>query len=979
MDNLRHTLNTLIAWNHRQPDARLAYADAEMITHFDTPPSPWLSLFLIVKGKMTFTVGSCTQTVTRGQLVLLNAHFGNSGIMPGDTGLYACLSFDVGRRRGLDSMSAEPLLMTCGIRDVDYVHSLCKNACALAHTPPAHLPHIQIHAAVLEALTAVYEAIVPPDVTSAPGTSRVVREAMRIIHELHTDPNLDLVRIAERVDVSVGHLMKCFKMEGTGTPIRRLNEFRLARARTLLLRTDSPIREIALATGFRDPLYFSRLFRRSTGQSPTEFRQGDARDCIPYPNGNSATEPQASVTLSLQRRKQEESVPFVNVDMTMDGDIESVAVLADAVSLDRIPAFEHAAWFQVRTQGGIAYLLKTPPTGAKYVSLDLLIGDTRFITFRIRLLTGKQEVWARHVSALTWCQTRIVLKLPSAVDLTNVDRVELIAVRKPTGAMAFCVAPPRFSKEPPRQLDTPALPKGPLLDAMGQFRLLKWQTKALNPNEVTARLHADLATAPKASWPDRFSRFGGDLHSPRVKATGFFRTHHDGQRWWLVDPEGHRFWSAGACCVHPSIDHEVRYETEWMNLRDAIASLPDPTGDYAAAYGNNPWHASTDKELDFVAVNLIRAFGPDHWREHWETLAFATLRRIGINTAGDWSDYEACARAGVPYTRPLELHLRYTHTPPLLGNLPDVFHDGLAKDAATYAEQLHDTVNDPAMVGYFLHNEPHWWFGDGLISPAEQMLREDARGCSREALVAFLQKRYPDDEALRRRWGTAFSFAAVAEGAWAAPFTKGALRDLHAFSTILLKRMIGTLSQACKKVDPNHLNLGVRWWTFPPLWALAAMESVDVITFNCYQAAPDKIHYGSKEVQPGAEKLCTALDKPFMIGEWHIGAMDGGLPSAGLHGVRDQKERGKAYRYYLEQAAALPWCVGTHWFNLYDRNALYCPDANENYNIGFMDLTQRRHETLCRAARKSHERLYDVASGREQPYSANVNYLFPSR
>jgi hypothetical protein len=83
-----------------------------------------------------------------------------------------------------------------------------------------------------------------------------------------------------------------------------------------------------------------------------------------------------------------------------------------------------------------------------------------------------------------------------------------------------------------------------------------------------------------------------------VEATGFFRTHHDGRRWWLADPEGHRFWSAGACCVHPSIDHEVRYETEWMNLRGAMAGMPDPAGDYAAAYGRNPWHAPTDRELD---------------------------------------------------------------------------------------------------------------------------------------------------------------------------------------------------------------------------------------------------------------------------------------------------------------------------------------------------------------------------------------------
>jgi hypothetical protein len=761
--------------------------------------------------------------------------------------------------------------------------------------------------------------------------------------------------------------MKCFQREGTGTPMHRLSEFRMARARTLLLRSDSPIREVALATGFRDPLYFSRLFRRSTGRCPSEFRKGDA------------TDPETNVAPVPHRQKTEGNVRFANVSMRMDGDIESVAMLDDAVPLDRDPAFEHAEWFQVQKRGGIAYLLKTPPAGAKYVSLDLLIGDTRFIMFRIRLLAGEREVWSRHSSALTWCQTRIVQKLPAAADLANVDRVELIAARKPIGAMAFCAAPPRFSTEPPGRLDTPALPKGPLLDAMGQFRLAEWSTRSKAATEVTARLHADLAAAPMASWPARFSRFGGDRQSPCVEATGFFRTHHDGRRWWLADPEGHRFWSAGACCVHPSIDHEVRYETEWMNLRGALAWMPGADGDYAAAYGHNPWHAQTDKELNFMAVNFIRAFGPDHWQESWETLVFAALRKIGINTAGDWSEHESCRRAGFPYTRPLELHLRYTHTPMLVGNLPDVFHDGLAADAATYAEQLRDTADDPAMIGYFLHNEPGWWFGDGHVSPAEQMLFEDARGCSRVALAAFLRERYPDDNALRLHWGTAASFAAVEEGVWEPPFAEAALRDLHAFSTILLKRMIGTLSRACRNVDPHHLNLGVRWWTFPPLWALAAMESVDVISFNCYQAAPDKIHYGSKGMQTGTEELCGALNKPFMIGEWHIGAMDGGLPSAGLYGVRDQGERGKAYRHYLEQAAALPWCVGAHWFTLYDRNALYCPQASENYHSGFMDITQRRHEALCAAARKSHERLYDVANGSKRSFHAEVEYLFPSR
>ena len=41
------------------------------------------------------------------------------------------------------------------------------------------------------------------------------------------------------------------------------------------------------------------------------------------------------------------------------------------------------------------------------------------------------------------------------------------------------------------------------------------------------------------------------------------------------------------------------------------------------------------------------------------------------------------------------------------------------------------------------------------------------------------------------------------------------------------------------------------------------------------------------------------VDLPVMIGEFHFGAIDAGLPSTGLKAVPDQHERAKAYRYYL--------------------------------------------------------------------------------
>ena len=73
-------------------------------------------------------------------------------------------------------------------------------------------------------------------------------------------------------------------------------------------------------------------------------------------------------------------------------------------------------------------------------------------------------------------------------------------------------------------------------------------------------------------------------------------------------------------------------------------------------------------------------------------------------------------------------------------------------------------------------------------------------------------------------------------------------------------------------------------------------------------------------------------------------------------------------------AAAKPWCVGTHYFILYDESAIGRFDG-ECYNIGFSDVCNRPYEELCTAARASHERLYDVASGTAPPFADAPEYL----
>jgi len=222
------------------------------------------------------------------------------------------------------------------------------------------------------------------------------------------------------------------------------------------------------------------------------------------------------------------------------------------------------------------------------------------------------------------------------------------------------------------------------------------------------------------------------------------------------------------------------------------------------------------------------------------------------------------------------------------------------------------------------------------------------------------------------------SLAQIAEGRLAPFYPEAAQADLRAFSTVMLSRLLDHLGAACRSVDPHHLNLGIRWWTFPPVWALKAMGSCDVVSFNYYLPRVGRVGYG-RDKEAGVDEVAEGLNRPFLVGEWHFGALDGGQTGAGLYRAANQVERAKAFRLYAEQAMALPWCVGTHWFTMYDRNPLYSLMGSENANHGFYSVTHTAHAPMARAARLTHARQYAVVSGQKPPYEAAVDYRFPSR
>ena len=608
-----------------------------------------------------------------------------------------------------------------------------------------------------------------------------------------------------------------------------------------------------------------------------------------------------------------------------------------------------------------------------YVTADMMAEGNHMIKFQLILQEGADgPEFKFEFGVLNHCSLRVRMPLSlvdqnrwgidregaflkprcggDRVNLDKVDRMRLVILRKSTQPARFCLTPMMSSAEEVTLIEHPVLPVGKLIDDIGQSSIHDWPAKTASVHDMKEFLQSRLESA-NHSLPDSMSEWGGWKDKRLDKGSGFFRVHHDGTRWWMIDPSGYYFWSAGMDCVR--VDTTANYYL----LEDALSWLPDKEGEYADMYGDRNGAPS----INYLAANFIRAFGRDGWQDKWAKIALDELKRLRINTVGNWSEWEYPGKARFPYVRPMSF--RPQRVSDIYRDFPDVYHKDFEEDALEYAQVLSETKEDPALIGYFMMNEPTWAFSSEL--PAVGMLYNTPFCETRLELKRVLAEKYGSDENLSRNWDMEVTLDEIGAGKWKQTFSEKALADLEEFSRIMVERYFSLLAECCRKVDPNHLNLGIRYAGVPPKWAAEGMRSFDVFSMNNYR---EKVPYAV------TEEIHQLLNMPVIIGEWHFGALDVGLPSSGIGHVRTQADRGKAYRVYIEDAAANPYCIGTHWFTLYDQSALGRFDG-ENYNIGFLDVCNKPYDPLCDAAIQSHENIYQLASGQVKPYSDAPEYL----
>lgn len=88
----------------------------------------------------------------------------------------------------------------------------------------------------------------------------------------HYQEEIHFEDLSRHIGISKPYFFDLFKQCTGTTPNQFLTRLRIDKAKYLLISTDMPIKDVGYECGFDDNVYFSYLFRKETGVSPSAFR-----------------------------------------------------------------------------------------------------------------------------------------------------------------------------------------------------------------------------------------------------------------------------------------------------------------------------------------------------------------------------------------------------------------------------------------------------------------------------------------------------------------------------------------------------------------------------------------------------------------------------------------------------------------------------------------------------------------------------------
>ncbi|MEM9869305.1 MAG: beta-agarase, partial [Bacteroidota bacterium] len=471
----------------------------------------------------------------------------------------------------------------------------------------------------------------------------------------------------------------------------------------------------------------------------------------------------------------------------------------------------------------------------------------------------------------------------------------------------------------------------PFIDEFGMYKHDEWPGKMHSVEELKQAVVENSKVLEANPGPQDRSIYGGWAKGPKLEATGFFRTEKIDGKWWMVDPEGYLFWSAGVNCV----DSRSVY-TGITGREDYFEGLPKNEGEYAQFYipgfaaSHGFYKGKEDYEMfNFYQLNLYKKYG-DEWLGQFQSTANDRLHSWGLNTIGFVSDEGAIDLQKTPYVGSIWI----TDTPKIEGSqgfwgkFHDVFDPQFNEAVRNSVERQKKGSGDPWCIGFFIDNELSW---GALGSLSVGTLQSPASQAAKQEFVADLMKKYDTVEALNSVWGTQHgSWDALLESTEAPDFEK-AEADLLDFYEKIADTYFKTVHDALDAVAPGQNYLGCRFaWKNNAVVLGAGSKYLDIMSFNKYE-------YGVANVS-----LPEGVDAPILIGEFHFGATDRGYFHLGVKAAKNQEHRGVLYEDYIESALKNPLIIGAHWFQYLDQPLTGRFDG-ENYNVGLVDEYDNPH------------------------------------
>ncbi|GAB5379483.1 MAG: beta-galactosidase [Aliiglaciecola sp.] len=536
-----------------------------------------------------------------------------------------------------------------------------------------------------------------------------------------------------------------------------------------------------------------------------------------------------------------------------------------------------------------------------------------------------------------------------------------------------------------------------LSDQYGQWAKNDFPGKVKSDEELITASQQELASY-QDNLPAGRSAYGGWLEGPRQTGTGFFRTEKVGDEWALVDPQGYLFYSFGIANVRmantstitgydfdqskitqrnvgdltpedslglnrvpdqalPS--RHVASETR-ANMFNWLPEYSDPLGKHFGY--RREVHTGALKRgetFSFYQANLERKYGSDYIAK-WRDVTVQRMRNWGFTSFGNWIDPMFYQLNKFPYFANGWIIGDFKTVSS--GNdywsaLPDPFDPEFTqRTIATVTAIANEVADNPYCVGVFIDNEKSW---GATSSPSSQfgiaihtLSRDAAESPAKNAFAQAIEQKYQNIEMLNNAWNVKIDkwesfYAGITLND---NFTDAQMEDLSTLMSLYAEEYFKIVSTELKKYMPNHMYMGARFadWGMTPEVVNAAAKYADVMSYNFYKEG----------MHPAAWTFLADLDKPSIIGEFHMGASDTGLLNPGLVHAESQSERAQMYINYMHSVIDIAHFVGAHWFQYTDSPLTGRAYDGENYNVGFVSVTDTPYPEMVEAVKQVSSVLY---------------------